>query len=180
MAERYLCRVNESGLITHFPDDFAANGFSETTGVPFPLPYGHSAELDIDLTATGNADKYLKSGWSTGEPTHRWAIGSFFSIDIPASAVSGPSKIEFTLLPFVDERSHPSQRANIFLNNRHIATKVVSAAETVSISLPLDLYSRDITLRVDTPDAIAPKSIGRGEETRVVSFSLDHIFVRKV
>jgi hypothetical protein len=180
MAERYLGCVDAAGKLETFPDDFDARGFVEATGASIPLPSRQKALLDIDLRAGGNAERFLGDGWSNAEPTHRWAIGPQCLIKIPATALAGPTAIEFSVLPFVDQRSHPRQRAVVFLNDVKMFERAISATETISVAVPVDLQGKSVTLKIVTPDAVAPKDLGLNDETRVVSFLFDHVFVRRL
>jgi hypothetical protein len=179
MAERYLGRVNDAGTITNFPDDFAAQGFEETTGIQIPLPRTQN-DLAIDLRLGGNADSFLGEGWSGAEETHRWATGDQFCLRLPPEALFNASTIEFTLVPLIDRRSHAEQRASIFLNDVLQCAKSLSGSETIVLPVSAQLRGKPVTLKVVTPDAVAPKDISDSSDGRKLSFNVDLVFVRQL
>jgi len=182
MAERYLGRLDDSGSVTMFPEDFASKGFVESTGALLPLPTKQrtARDFDLDLRTGGNAETFLGTGWSAPEPNHRWAIGAQCVVNIPAWALAAPATIEFSVEPFVDNRSHLMQRAIIFLDDIKMDSITASSAQTVILTIPASLQGKAVTLKIATPDAIAPITLGVNEERRVLSFSFDHIRVRRM
>lgn len=179
MAERYLGRVNESGVISIFPDDFAEQGFEETVGVPLPLPRTWN-DFEIDMRMGGNAESFLAEGWSGAEEAHRWAMGGQCSMNLPSNALINASSIEFTMIPFTDRKNHPAQRASIFLNDVLQCSRSLSATETIVLPIPAELRGKSAVLKIVTPDAIAPKDVSDNPEQRRLSFSFDLVFVRQL
>ncbi|CAM5236090.1 hypothetical protein [Rhodanobacter lindaniclasticus] len=90
--------------------------------------------------------------------------------------------LHFELRAFVSER-HPRQRAEFAVNGMDVKTIEVNyPANTATFNLPVSTHSLrnedKIAVHLNLPDAVSPKSLGIGEDTRVLSFGLVSVEAR--
>jgi hypothetical protein len=133
----------------------------------------------------GEWNNWLKGGWSDPESWGVWAVGPEAAFEIDAGELppaGGGVLLHFELRAFVSEH-HPRQRAEIAVNGVDVKTvEVTYPANTATFDLPVATHSLrnedKIVVHLNLPEAVSPKSLGMGEDTRVLSFGLVSVEAR--
>jgi Family of unknown function (DUF6311) len=141
-----------------------------------PLGLGERVVFD----GAGRGVNYLANGWSTPESWGTWSDGSsailFFPIN--PSAIDSIS-IEFNALI---SSTHPLQRVEIFVNGvSFVSLAVKDSSRIVEVKLPKAVKvdsSSGVTVEFRLPDAATPKSIGLGNDSRMLALGLKAVTLR--
>lgn len=145
------------------------------------LPLGVARAFDQH----GEWNDWLREGWSDPESWGVWAVGPEASLEIDAGELPpAPNGVllHFELGAFVSEK-HPRQRAEIAVNGVDLTSiEVTYPANTATFDLQVSarsLRNEDkIAVHLTLPDAVSPKSLGMGEDVRVLSFGLVSVEAR--
>ena len=140
------------------------------------LPY--VAGQRIDFSSAGSGQRYVRSGWSVGESWGRWSLGKTALLRLrlsplpPASSIS----LQLRLLAYVNDR-HPEQNVAVSVNGKQVRNLSFHAEqkggeareETIAANVGAD---GEIALSLYTPDAASPRSLGLGDDDRVLGVGL--------
>lgn len=132
--------------------------------------------------AGGSGVSYLREGWSGPETGGVWSDGHHSVVEIPIADWQRDLKtpqLEVTTFAFIPPQSPrrtlivstpggPSQRYDYILQNavRHVFVLPLS---------PDLLKGRTLTVFIDSPDAQSPKSLGLGDDPRLMGAGLEAI-----
>lgn len=132
--------------------------------------------------AGGSGVSYLREGWSGPEAGGVWSDGRHSVVEIPVADWQRDLKsprLEVTTFAFIPPESPkrtvivstpggPSQRYDYVLQNavRHVFVLPLS---------PELLKGQTLTVSIDSPDAQSPKSLGLGDDPRIMGAGLEAI-----
>ena len=143
---------------------------SVKSDVPHFPAYAFGRRISFDTAA---ADEYLWYGWSGREPSARWTDRGSAAIVFSLDAVR-TSVLRLEMAPFVAPPQLASQTVRIKINGRPLASLALSNPQQgeYSFELPGDLLRKDNVLSFELPNAQSPKSIGVGEDARLLGVSV--------
>lgn len=132
----------------------------------------------IPVKAGSPALQWLASGWGGIEPWGVWTVGSSAEIAIPADALprgADALALELDLQGFVSPRN-PTQRVVAVAGGGPAVEAVFEHGRTDTLRLRVPIESgpgaRVLRVRIETPDAVAPKAVGVGEDMRQLGAGL--------
>jgi hypothetical protein len=133
---------------------------------PLPAKIGPATSDRIELAAA-NAPDCLWYGWSPAEQDSRWTEGSEATIVFRVEDVRD-MVFRMKLHAFVIPKLHPQQRLGIKLNGNVIQNLSFEDGEAheITVGLPASILRSQNTLEFSLPDAVSPKALGIGEDTR--------------
>lgn len=130
-----------------------------------PLPGGH--QLAVGQAAN---DLYLLEGWGDPEGAFRWSDGDHARL--AWQSTEPPRQIGVLLRPYLDLRPQgrgPKQQQLRVLVNGQLALATVlvkPGSQWLTVPVPAAVVGNEMVLTLATPDAVAPKSVGDGGDTR--------------
>lgn len=128
----------------------------------------------FDFSRKGHIDPAMLTGFSEPESDWRWTDGAQASFTCEARQSYRTAKL--TLAPYVSG-AHPRQRVGIAVNGA--APKALTmdspAAQVVALPLPPVAAGQPIAIRLDLPDAVAPKSLGLDDDGRRLGVAVTRI-----
>lgn len=134
---------------------------------PDPLPFVRDGEtLRLGTVA---AQAYLQDGWGDAEEQFRWTDGQAatlcFQRDPAASAVA-----VVYAAPYLDlrpaGRGPKQQRVGIAVDGGQPQPFVLAKPGGQPLTVALPAGRADVCLRLDLPDAVVPRALGLGDDTR--------------
>jgi hypothetical protein len=139
---------------------------------PLPAKIGQGTSDRIELEAA-NAPDYLWYGWSPAEQDSRWTEGDEATIVFRAADVRD-MRFTMKLHAFVIPNVHPQQRLNIKLNGNVIQNLSFEDGEAheITVGLPASILRSQNTLQFSLPDAVSPKALRLGEDTRELGIAV--------
>jgi hypothetical protein len=143
---------------------------------PPPQPMPAVAWGEVLWPGRRGGQPHLLDGWSDPEGSFRWTEGDGARLcaRLPAAI---DHQLVLTLQPYLDTRPPPSrgwagrgprqQRLQVTVGDRLVATRTLAQGgfQTVRIDVPASA-GRDVEVKLSTPDAAVPASIGAGDDTR--------------
>ncbi len=137
------------------------------------IPALSDQPLTIGFEKDGNNTSFIENGWWEQEETHRWAAKEasiIFRMDAPQDI---EMSIEYFSLP-------ESGETEVYYNGTKIDSLKIDEKQK-TIILPAKYCIKDDIQRISfkTPSAISPKSIGKNEDTRILSFGVTKIKLEK-
>lgn len=146
-----------------------------------PLPLG----TPISFARSGAGTRWLLSGWSHPEKWGTWSVGNRAAISLdPQSLPKANRGVSLTVNAHAYvTRNHPIQHIAVFVDNRKAGSYVVRYPERhVVIVVPIDADKirarRQLTVAFRLPDAISPKTLGRGGDSRDLALGLDSATIK--
>lgn len=137
--------------------------------LPQALPRQFPPAADFFDFSTPASDPYLWYGWSTSvrEEPFRWSDGKeavmIFRLDRIRDL-----KLRIKLFPFISKGQVEQQRIVFRLNDRPLETLLIKeeGVNEYEVRLPKNLLAEKNLLVFGLPDAVAPKTLGLGIDTR--------------
>ena len=136
-----------------------------------PLREGHSAVLRAAVPAARGV------GWSAPEPWGTWTEGPEASVYVEGAATD--LELIVRAHGLIHQR-HPRQSVSVSIGDRVLAQWAYTVERPdppVSIRIPGALLPRGRLVRVliRTPDAVAPRAIGIGDDSRVLGIGVSEL-----
>ena len=131
----------------------------------------------IDLSRFGKyATVFLNSGWSVPENWGAWSDKKTALITLPLPAKS-PNILQIQAQAFITDK-HPTQEIEIWINGkfqkRDLLTKRL--ANIINVEILKEMMILDaIKIEFKFPDAISPKDIGAGSDTRALALGIESL-----
>jgi hypothetical protein len=123
--------------------------------------------------AEPDAERYMWYGWGMREQGLRRTTGK------EAALVFSLNRIDETIMrmklgAFVVPGKHDEQRVNIALNGQHLQALSLKeeAAREYDLVLPKEMLRQKNVLTLELPDAVSPKSLGQGDDTRPLGMTM--------
>ena len=136
-------------------------------------PYQWGTRVRFGIAHEG--DVYLKSGWSTTSPNYTWNDGEFaevvFGIEAPESDVS----VFIAMFAYIVPGKVDRQRVRIWVNDFSLGEKTFTAGKGQALQANIPraaLQSDRMVVRFELPDAVAPRDIGAGPDSRELAIGL--------
>ncbi|AND71078.1 hypothetical protein ATSB10_36240 [Dyella thiooxydans] len=134
------------------------------------------------FNASGAWGGFLADGWSVPENFGTWTSGKHARIVIDNRQLPHPSgglRLHFEANLLVTAK-HPRQRVTVFLDGRVMSSSDVVYPRTslgfnVDISPELLEAERKLRIDFDLPDAVSPRSVGLGNDGRVLALGLKSV-----
>lgn len=136
---------------------------------------------DVPFGSTSPWTDWLASGWSQPESWGVWSSGNRSVIEIDRSQLPKISQDERLVMRFhvnaLVAPTHPTQRVAVYLGGEKVHSFTVSypnnsADFEVAIPSANDQRGNKIDISFDLPDAVRPKSLGMGADSRLLAIGL--------
>jgi len=139
---------------------------------PLPAKIGAATFDRIELAAA-NAPDYLWYGWSPAEQDSRWTESDEATLVFRVADVRD-MLFRMKLHAFVIPNQHPQQRLNVRLNGHVIQNLSFADGEPheITVGLPANILRSQNTLQLSLPDAVSPKALRIGEDTRELGIAV--------
>ena len=127
----------------------------------------------INFSATGNSKPFKVSGWSEAESTHSWSDGTASVLAMRISPVAEPLTLKIKCAGLAKNPEVPSQPVEVFVNDQKIADWNVLELAEYSAPIPPAISKSGglLTITLKIPKAFSPKSLGIGEDTRLLGLA---------
>ena len=138
------------------------------------------AVIRIDFRLGGNSDIHLGSGWSSQEPNHRWAVGSFSTLNVSGLDQSLDYRLSLEVEGYVPSENLPRRRFDVIIGERSIGSfQLGSKRETVICNIARDWIASDgsLIVRFEHPEPIRPCDFG-GSDTRPLAVAFHAVTFR--
>jgi hypothetical protein len=117
---------------------------------------------------------FLPTGWA--DSTENWGVwssgaGATLRLQLPAAKVK---ELHLDVRAFVNPQA-PTQRIDLSVNGYQVKSQVLNNFESNQIMIPISDQANDkgwIEIAFALPNARSPKSLGMGEDTRVLGLGL--------
>jgi len=140
--------------------------------ITFP-PYSVGTRIDFSKS---EADRFLFYGWSNREATSRWTDHGRAVVAFKLDRV-GATTLRISAGPFLAPGKLNAQHVTIKLNDRELATLVLTEAafKEHTIPLPAGALQNENVLSFEIPDADSPRNAGAGEDYRLLGINVQWI-----
>jgi SAM-dependent methyltransferase len=147
--------------------------FSMIAARPFALAFGQQGLIgqQIQFGHGGGAKPYQTFGWSRTEEKFTWTEDNSAQLWISIGTEKGPFNLKIRLAAFTHLPELPSQPVEVFVDEHKVAEwRVTSQPEEYSVMVADDQVKAGGTLeiKIRTPKAISPKSVGLNDDERVL------------
>ncbi len=140
----------------------------------------------VQLGRAGAPGRYVARGIGLPDDHGCWTIGREARFSVPVAGAPGSARIlSLSCRPYVNAL-HPSQRLEVVVNGQSIKTWTGSRGSgslpRCTVVLPRSAVRgrKRLDLRLRTPDACSPRSLGRGEDPRELGWFLTELMVSAV
>lgn len=136
----------------------------------------------LDFTGESGGNPYVGAGWSDPAPGGRWTDGHSADVSIPLDEpAQGPLVLRMELLPYI-KPGHTQQRIIVRINGTDAAQWRFTSERPEVRQVPIgagQLGTDRSRIRVELalPDAIAPKTLGISDDTRLLGLNVRSIEV---
>ena len=120
-----------------------------------------------------NASGLLVSGFSHQEEWGTWTDGKCAVLKIPVSGslLPNPLKVKITCAPF-----NNSQKIRIYAGETSVwSGEFTSQMAEIEFSIDTATAEESVTIKIETPDAFSPKSLGQSSDERNLSLGIQKI-----
>ena len=125
------------------------------------------------MSQTGNSADYRISGWSQPEEKFTWTEGTLATLRARIPRTESPITLRMTMGAMIKPPELPFQLVEVKANGETIANWQVSETSKFEAVIPAAITKvggvLTITLRI--PKAVAPNTLGGGEDSRVLGVS---------
>ena len=136
-------------------------------------PYSWGTIVSFGIANDG--DKYLTSGWSTTASTYTWNNGKSAEITFRIEEPARDVLVQLEFYPYIVPGTVDRQRIRISVNGQPPGEIdcVSQRGRWISNTIPRALLKNGrMVLSFQFPDAVAPRDIGEGHESRVFAMKL--------
>lgn len=130
----------------------------------------------------GGSEPYRTSGWSPTEQKFTWSEGNSAKLSLPIGKETGPLNLNVAMAAFTHPPELSSQPVEVLVNGQKLAEwQVNSNTAGYYVTIPADTIKGAATLEIEfrTPKAISPKSVGAGQDFRVLGVCLASLELAK-
>lgn len=133
----------------------------------------------INFGAGGGAQRYKVSGWYNPEKNYTWMGKEPAVLDIVMPPTDRALTLKMKLTGMFKPESLPNQLTEISANGAKIAEWTVADEDEFEATIPANIVGQRRRLRIEirTPNAISPKDLGVGDETRVLGVRCDAMMI---
>ena len=135
----------------------------------------------IKFGIAGNADPYKGSGWSAPSSHHEWNSGNKAELNFNFESMEKDLVIEAEFIPFIHPGKVDKQRIYLYANNKKIAQLTAKEYKSHSLKAAIDReIIKDGVLKIgfEFPDAVSPRLIDAGGDSRELAIALISIVIR--
>jgi hypothetical protein len=136
-------------------------------------PYEWGTRLRFGVAHGGEV--YLTSGWSTTSTNFAWSDGKSaeisFGIEDPESDIG----LYISMFAYIVQGKVDRQRVRMWVNDYSLGEKIFtdSQGQALRIRIPHNVVQSDrIVVRFELPDAVVPRLIGEGRDSRELAIGL--------
>jgi len=129
----------------------------------------------LGFGAANKGDVYLTEGWSTTSPTYTWNDGHKATITFGIDKPPRPIMVRLVYFAWVAPGKVDSQRIHITANGLPFPEIVCTSRKvrTTRAIIPAEVLQTDeMVFTFEFPDAVVPRSIGEGNESRQLAMGL--------
>jgi hypothetical protein len=136
-----------------------------------------TASRAIDLANPDSSDAIILSGFGPREGKGRWTIGlrSSFALAIPPPGAENVLELELTALAGPSHGQKLEIRGDGALLHRFWFPPGKTKWTKILVPLPRPLRGTIMTLHLSLPDAVSPKALGQGDDSRVLGVQIHAI-----
>jgi hypothetical protein len=120
-------------------------------------------------------DVYLTSGWSTTSPSYAWNDGEFAEVAFGIEAPESDVRVFLAFFPYIVPGKVDRQRVRIWVNDFSLGenTFTDNKSRALRVTIPRAALQGDrMVVRFELPDAVAPKVVGAGPDSRALAIGL--------
>lgn len=144
-------RTSPLNIVFEFPDAKSSQNFEQANdqrqlGVAFHNLSLHSSSdqyqygQKIQFGKNGNAQKYKRSGWSSGEIGFAWTNGKESNLGLVVNQPQSNLILKAYIKPFLGGKQQ--QRVNIYINRIKVGSWQIRTAGEYQITIPQSLYKK--------------------------------------
>ncbi|MEQ8223294.1 MAG: hypothetical protein ABRQ37_13380 [Candidatus Eremiobacterota bacterium] len=142
--------------------------FTPVPPTPLPVHFYQPGNI-INFDRNGNGRNFFVTGWSEPEEGFTWTCDKKAELifQINQEEITCDVMMKVNLEPNISKEKR--QRVYIYANSRKVGEWIVSSQGEYKIIIP-EVCLLDPLLRItfELPDAFSPKSLGTGEDTRIL------------
>ena len=134
---------------------------------------GYTYGTVVSFAQGGESETYRNVGWSKPEEKFIWTEGHSATLAMNVKPTDDPISLRMTLGALINPPSLPAQPVEIDINNRKITEWSVGVTATFTAALPAEItkVGGNLTITLKTPKAASPKTLGQGNDARVLGVS---------
>jgi hypothetical protein len=173
-----LARLNWARAYSVLAWAFAASIVMSLTACSEQSVVGRS----ISFGQGGGSEPYRTSGWSQAEQKFTWSEGNSAKLSLPIGKESGPLNLNVAMAAYTHPPELRSQPVEVYVNGQKLAEwEVNSNTAGYYVTIPADTVKGASKLEIEfrTPKAISPKSVGAGQDYRVLGVCLASLELAK-
>lgn len=161
------------------PPALMRRDFPAWSGLSLPLSAPPSG-IEIGFAADGNAQAFLRQGWSKPEQDHIWSLGEASTLAIEGPLPDCAHDLSIDLSPCVFPPDVPSQRLGVEANGRLVGSFKLTESSRVAVELSAQAIrsAPGLTLRFVHPDFVTPAAIGQNDDDRPLAFCFGRLELR--
>lgn len=127
----------------------------------------------ISFTATGNSKPFKVSGWSDAETNQSWTNGPVAILALRIDPTPDPLTLHLKCAGLAKTQQGPPQPVEVLVNDQKVANWDVLNLADSTAAIPPAISSAGglLTVTLKIPNAVSPKSLGMGEDPRLLGLS---------
>lgn len=124
----------------------------------------------IRFNLGGGSERYRGTGWSKTEQDFTWTEGNVAKLNLPIPANAGALTLTMNLGGLTKPPTLVSQAVQVMVNGQKVADWQVADPADFTAQLPAEMTKAGGTLTIELriPNATTPKSLGLGEDGRLL------------
>jgi hypothetical protein len=134
----------------------------------------------VRLGAGSGSERFKKDGWSDTEKEFTWTTGYSAKLAFLIPPASGPLNLRMRLTGLLKPPQRTRQVVTVLANGQKIAEwQVANTADFIAV-IPAGLVKDGglLTLELQTPNPASPKSLGIGDDSRVLGVLCSEMAIR--
>lgn len=148
-----------------------------------PAGTGNNYELGnvIRFGVGGGSERFKQGGWSSTEKEFTWTIGESAKLALSIPPTTQPLNLRMRLTSLLKPPQRTSQAVTVLANGQKIADWQVGNTADFNVTIPAELVKDGglLTLELKTPDPASPKSLGMGDDARVLGVLCSELAITK-
>jgi hypothetical protein len=156
----------------------------QTSGADSSTPVGSTPDVigaSIQFNAGGNSERYRVSGWSKIEKEYTWSEGKSAQLGLPIPSNPGALTLVIKMGALVNPSALPYQKVEVFANGQKIADWHVTDTADFTAPIPAEVTKKSSILNIEfrLPNATSPKTLGLGDDGRVLGIRVYSIELKR-
>ena len=154
----------------------AADSSTPVASVP-----GVVVGTSIQFNAGGNSERYRLSGWSKTEKEYTWSEGKSAQLGLPIPSNPGALTLVIKMGALVKRSALPYQKVEVFGNGQKIADWHVTDTADFTALIPAEVTKKSSIVNIEfrLPNATSPKTLGLGDDGRVLAIRVYSVELKR-